>query len=85
MAVYGDRSGGIIRYMFRVSRAAVRSDSSIATPPYCSCCFTLPEFVPLASRQRHKCGRCCSAEASMYHEWTGRARPDDTYRTNPSR
>ena len=33
--------------------------------------FTLPEFVPLTSRQRHKFGRCCSAEASMYHEWTG--------------
>ena len=71
IAVYGDRSGGIVRYMFRVSRAAVRSDSYIATPPYCSCCFTLPEFVPLTSRQRHKFGRCCSAEASMYHEWTG--------------
>ena len=71
IAVYGDRSGGIVRYMFRVSRATVRSDSYIATPPYCSCCFTLPEFVPLTSRQRHKFGRCCSAEASMYHEWTG--------------
>ena len=30
IAVYGDRSGGIVRYMFRVSRAAVRSDSYIA-------------------------------------------------------